>query len=206
VTPIALVVAGLLVGAWLLDTAPASRPLRRLGRPAVIARPGSGVQAWWDRQRSRTDEQDDAAALALFADLVAAALEAGAPVETALTVVARAVPGPSTARFLDLALPEVRGSPAPSTPASGWGRPRPSDHTGTLLRALRRSGSSGARLAAQLHLVADDLRAEQAAAAVDRARRVGVTAVLPLGLCCLPAFMLLAVVPLGVGLLRTLIR
>ena len=72
----------------------------------------------------------------------------------------------------------------------------------TLLRTLRRSGHSGARLAAQLRVLADDLRAEAAAGARQRARRVGVLAVIPLGLCCLPAFMLLAVVPLAVGLLR----
>ena len=35
-----------------------------------------------------------------------------------------------------------------------------------------------------------------------RDRRVGVLAVIPLGLCCLPAFMLLAVMPLAAGLLR----
>ncbi|MDQ1631598.1 MAG: tight adherence protein, partial [Frankiaceae bacterium] len=61
---------------------------------------------------------------------------------------------------------------------------------------------SGARLARQLGLLADDARAAEDADSLARARRVGVLAVLPLGLCCLPAFMVLSVVPLAVGLLR----
>ncbi|MCW2792983.1 MAG: type secretion system protein, partial [Nocardioides sp.] len=38
----------------------------------------------------------------------------------------------------------------------------------------------------------------------DRARAVGVKAALPLGLCLLPAFVLIGIVPLVAGLLTTL--
>jgi hypothetical protein len=45
---------------------------------------------------------------------------------------------------------------------------------------------------------------EQRAEAHDRARRVGVVAALPLGLCLLPAFMLLGIVPTVASLLSEL--
>ena len=48
--------------------------------------------------------------------------------------------------------------------------------------------------------MAADVRAEYRSAAEQAARRVGVLAVAPLGLCFLPAFVLLGVVPVVVGL------
>ncbi|HEX7746632.1 MAG TPA: secretion system protein, partial [Micromonosporaceae bacterium] len=49
--------------------------------------------------------------------------------------------------------------------------------------------------------VADDLRADRAAAAEAAARRAGVLVVLPLGLCFLPAFILAGLVPVIVAVL-----
>ena len=48
--------------------------------------------------------------------------------------------------------------------------------------------------------LSEDLRGE----IEDRARAVGVKAALPLGLCLLPAFVLLGIVPTVAGMLRTL--
>jgi pilus assembly protein TadC len=134
--------------------------------------------------------------LALLAELVAAALDAGAPLSDALSAADAAVPGPrrhllglAARRLLADDLIDDSWVDEPLLPSA-------------LLRTLRRSGRSGARLAVQLRMLADDLRAEAGAAERERARRIGVLAVVPLGLCCLPAFMLLAVVPLAVGLLR----
>jgi Flp pilus assembly protein TadB len=135
----------------------------------------------------------DTGELALLADLLAAALAAGLPLVSALDAVDRALPGPR--RYpLDRVRELARGGSVDDL--------RDGELPAVLVRALRRSGRSGSRLASQLGLLADDTRAEAAASALDRARRVGVLAVLPLGLCCLPAFMLLAVVPLAAGLLR----
>jgi Flp pilus assembly protein TadB len=143
--------------------------------------------------------------LALLADLVAAALDAGAPLHTALSTADAAVPGPRR-HLLGLAARDLLDGR--SVPTTGPATLRTEEPDGdeplppSFVRALHRSGRSGARLAAVLRLLADDLRAEAAAAELERARRVGVLAVIPLGLCCLPAFMLLAVVPLAAGLLR----
>ena len=43
--------------------------------------------------------------------------------------------------------------------------------------------------------LADELERESLARAEDAARRVGVSAAIPLGVCLLPAFLLLGVVP-----------
>ena len=52
--------------------------------------------------------------------------------------------------------------------------------------------------------LADDLAAARAAEVEERARAVGVKAALPLGLCLLPAFVLIGIVPLVAALLSTL--
>jgi hypothetical protein len=52
--------------------------------------------------------------------------------------------------------------------------------------------------------LADELQADQRALVEDRARRVGVLAALPLGVCLLPAFMLLGIVPTVAAMLGTL--
>ena len=58
----------------------------------------------------------------------------------------------------------------------------------------------GAPVAAAVSRLAAEVRAEGRGAAEQAARRVGVLAVAPLGLSFLPAFVLLGVVPVVVGL------
>lgn len=65
--------------------------------------------------------------------------------------------------------------------------------------AIGRTESSGAKLAATLTRIGDRARQEAHAAAIAAARRAGVLAVAPLGLCFLPAFLLLGVVPVVIG-------
>ena len=71
---------------------------------------------------------------------------------------------------------------------------------------FRRSAQTGSAITDQLVGVAEQLRADDYALRLERARRAGVLAALPLAGCILPAFLLLAVVPavvgLGTGLLR----
>lgn len=65
--------------------------------------------------------------------------------------------------------------------------------------AIGRTESSGAKLAATLTRIGDRARQEAHAAAIAAARRAGVLAVAPLGLCFLPAFLLLGVIPVVIG-------
>ncbi len=178
--------------------------------------------------RPARDEQRQrellAADLPLALDLIAACLTAGAPIVTALDIVAEAVAGPLGAelgivsrglrlgaspaeacrRLLD---PGRRTRPGPSRwagagPAmlASGSRPAPgSNEIAAFARALHRTEDSGARLAMTLERLADQTRVRQQEHALAAARRAGVAAVAPLGLCFLPAFISLGVVPVVIG-------
>ena len=75
-----------------------------------------------------------------------------------------------------------------------------------LGRALARSQATGASVVSSVDRLSDELAREARAAVEDRARAVGVQAALPLGLCLLPAFLLVGIVPLVAGLLATVTR
>ncbi len=156
--------------------------------------------------------------LPLALDLMAACLTAGAPVVAALEIVADAVGGPLgtelglVGRALRLGAPIGEACHRLLEPAPG-GRPMPSwwaitgvpegttaaREIATFARALHRTEDSGARLAATLERLADQTRAQQQERALVAARRAGVAAVAPLGLCFLPAFIALGVVPVVAG-------
>jgi pilus assembly protein TadC len=74
------------------------------------------------------------------------------------------------------------------------------DVLGPAARALARAADGGAPVAAAVSRLAAEARADARARGEQAARRVGVLAVAPLGLCFLPAFVLLGVVPVIVGL------
>ena len=133
----------------------------------------------------------------VVADLLAAALSAGVPVEQALPVVARAVGGPAQSVLLGVHRRIELGEPA----ESAWAALADVPGIGGLAGAVARSSRTGAPLAALLSLTAEDLRAQAAAAALVAGRATAVRSVLPLGLCLLPAFALLGIVPVVGGLL-----
>lgn len=70
-----------------------------------------------------------------------------------------------------------------------------------LGRALARAERTGAPVAAVVQRLADDLATSSRAEVEDRARAVGVRAAIPLGVCLLPAFLLLGIVPLVASLI-----
>nr|WP_296073093.1 type II secretion system F family protein [uncultured Actinoplanes sp.] len=138
-----------------------------------------------------------AADLPLGADLLAAALRAGAPVDRAAVEVAEALGGPlgerldRTGRLLRLG----------AEPAEAWGHLTDVAGADRLVTAAVRSSSSGSALARALGRVSDDLRADRRVAAEAAAQRVNVLIVLPLGLCFLPAFVLAGLVPVVMSVL-----
>jgi len=71
-------------------------------------------------------------------------------------------------------------------------------------RVLLRSVESGGALTRSLVACAEQMRYERAGELERRARAVGVKAVAPLGLCFLPAFVLLAVVPIIGSMVQSL--
>lgn len=174
------------IGGWLgallgvLVLAGLDRALRRL-EPASV-------------RRRRLREASD---LPLAADLLAAALRAGAPVDRAVAAVAEALGGPLGNRLNRVARTLQLGGES----AEAWAYLAPLPGGDRLMAAAIRSSTSGAALAGALTRLADDLRADRATRAEAAARRAGVLIVLPLGLCFLPAFILAGLVPVIVAVL-----
>lgn len=154
----------------------ATPPAPRRGRPARSGRAASPVDT------------------ALVLDLVAAAMAAGAPEVSALAVVADAVAGGDGDR-LRLVASRMRLGAGPEAAWAGVGA-----SLAPLRRCLRLSAETGAPSAALLRASAQELRRMRQRRAQAAAQRLGVRAVLPLGLCALPGFAAWGVVPVVLGL------
>jgi pilus assembly protein TadC len=133
-------------------------------------------------------------------DLLAACLRAGLPVATATSVVAERLPGPDGAVLRRVAELLAGGADA----AEAWQPALANPPTAPLARAARRTARSGAALAGAVSELATQVRAGTADLAEERAQRAGVLITGPLGLCFLPAFFCLGVLPVVVGLAEQL--
>ncbi|GEP33456.1 hypothetical protein NSZ01_12240 [Nocardioides szechwanensis] len=132
--------------------------------------------------------------------LLAAALRAGAAPAEAARLVCRALPGPATRRLERTVAHLELGA----DPGQVWERLAREPGLAPLGRALARSQATGASVVAAVDRLSDELAREARGQVEDRARAVGVKAAVPLGLCLLPAFVLIGIVPLVAGLLSTL--
>lgn len=136
---------------------------------------------------------------AVLLDLAAAALAAGASVPGALIALGEAVGGAEGRVLRRAGAALLLGGSWPDA----WGRTQGS--LGDLARALEPAWVDGVPATPLLQTVADRIRADRSREAQEAAARLGVRLVLPLGLCFLPAFVLLGLVPVllsaGIGLL-----
>jgi pilus assembly protein TadC len=130
-------------------------------------------------------------------DLLAAALRAGMPTQQAVRVIADAFDGPVGRRLARVVRALGLGLP----PEQAWLALADLPGGARLIAAVARSADSGAALSATFTRLADDQRAQRAAAVDAAAHRAGVFIVLPLGLCFLPAFVFAGVVPVIVAVL-----
>lgn len=160
----------------------------------------AGGAVWWRSRRwesaaSRRRRDRLEAELPHVVDLMTAALGAGTAPTTALSLVADAV-DETMGR-------ELRGWTARldlgSDPVSVWTSMARHPELGRLGATLQRSAESGAPVAAALLRLSEELRARQRAAVEERVRQVEVKAAVPLGVCLLPSFVLVGVVPLVAG-------
>ena len=177
--------------AWLIGT--------WWGLPVALAA-GLGTQRWLSHREppeAREERLRTLADLPLGADLLAAALRAGAPVDRAAAAVADALDGPLGARLGRIA----RSLRLGAGPQEAWSHLAGVTGAERLVAAAVRSSASGGALAAALERLAGDLRAERSLAVEAAAQRAGVLIVLPLGLCFLPAFLLAGLVPVLVAVL-----
>jgi pilus assembly protein TadC len=190
-------VAGLRWGTWAVG----------FGLCWWVAGPASAVAAasalvgvvWWPAVRASGRLQRTRRVLERAvpesADLLAGCLAAGAPPSEALELVAAAAGGPLAPALRRVAAAVRAGA----GPGEVWVPGGAEDVLDPLLRAIARTAATGAGLADTVAAVADEARREAAARAEAAARRAGVLAVGPLVTCFLPAFVLLGVVPVVVG-------
>ncbi|MCW2785114.1 MAG: Bacterial type secretion system protein domain protein [Marmoricola sp.] len=130
--------------------------------------------------------------------LLGACLSAGAPLEGALVDVAAAMGGP-VGEDLGGIVHRLRLG---SDPVSVWRSVE--GGLAPLGRCLARAHESGSSVRTAVAQLAEDLRAETRVRVQARARSVEVRASVPLGVCFLPAFVLLGVVPMVVGIFSSM--
>ena len=131
-------------------------------------------------------------------DIFAVCLSSGMAVSTAARATAPSAP-PPLARILGRAADLLALG---ADPATAWAPPAGDvdEQSRALLRLARRSAASGAALADSVAELAVESRHDAARAADAAAERAGVVIAGPLGICFLPAFICLGVVPVVAGL------
>ncbi|MFE3292910.1 type II secretion system F family protein [Rhodococcus sp. NPDC059234] len=139
---------------------------------------------------------DDPMAGAAGYDLLAACLRSGLPMAVAAAAVAPNSPEPIAGALRAAANLLALGA----EPEIAWERAAADPETETLARTARRSARSGSSLAAAMTELAADRRTVVEDRGVAAAERAGVLISGPLGLCFLPAFLCLGIVPVVVGL------
>ena len=132
--------------------------------------------------------------LPLVCDLLAVCLGTGLPLGTALAEVAAAVPGPVGERLREVATSLRLGA----DPSQAWAA-TPAE-LAPLGRVLVRAGESGSSVGGGLRALSAQVRGAAGTRAEAAVRRAGVWILAPLGLCFLPAFVCLGVLPLVLGI------
>ncbi|MGW1069003.1 type II secretion system F family protein [Streptomyces aureus] len=167
---------------------------------------GVGVR-WWLRRRNPVPPKEYDVTLAarqlpLAADLVAACIAAGASPVAAAHAVGEALGGPVGERLARGAA-EVRLG---GEPVDAWRKLAALPGARGLARLLERAGDSGVPAAVPVGRLAAEARAEWGRTATARARRAAVMVTAPVGLCFLPAFLAIGVLPVVIGLAGGLLR
>jgi pilus assembly protein TadC len=133
-------------------------------------------------------------------DLLAVCLAAGVPVSAAVSAVGAAVPDPLGPRLAGVAALSRLGA----DPRRAWADVPP--ELAALGRVMVRAGESGATAVPALRALAVESRASVHLAAGAAVQRAGVWVLAPLGLCFLPAFVCLGVVPMVLGIAGDVFR
>ncbi|MEU9338385.1 type II secretion system F family protein [Streptomyces sp. NPDC048290] len=180
-----------------------------LGGTAGVALGVAGVVGlWWWRRRQLADRAGTEAVLTdaerteagrqlpLAADLLAACIAAGGGSVTAAHAVGEALGGP-LGDALARGAAEVRLG---AEPATAWRTLAGLPGAQGLARLLERADMSGLPAAASIARLAEDTRAEWTREATARARKAAVLISAPVGLCFLPAFIAVGVLPVVIGM------
>lgn len=162
---------------------------------------GCGSRRWLRGREGAADGSmavggPEEAQMPLCADLMAACLTAGATPGEAAGAVGRCLGG-SLGVALIRAEAELRLG---GDPVECWDRFGRLPAARGMGRCLARASTTGSAPVAEMSRLAADYRAAQGRSALARARRAAVLATAPLGVCFLPAFLLVGVAPVVMGL------
>ncbi|MFF9814247.1 type II secretion system F family protein [Streptomyces sp. NPDC014006] len=172
---------------------------------AVVGVAAAAGLAYWRRRQSAdiagagltaVEIREAERQLPLAADLLAACITAGAGPVDAAHAVGEALGGP-LGQALARGAAEVRLG---GEPAGAWRRLAALPGAGALARLLERADVSGLPAAEPVARIAADARADWTRTATERARRAAVMVTAPVGLCFLPAFIVIGVLPVVIGL------
>ena len=192
------------VSMLLLAVALLTLPPRRWLLYRVVEPPDrpSGEARWLGKRR----DVDDPFAVAAGLDLFAVCLRAGLTVPAAALAVAQTAPAvlaeplTATAELLELGAEPERAWSTPLGDLSARRKSSDTDYFEQLSMLARRSARAGSALSAQIGELAAETRRRAHDDAHARAERAGVLVSGPLGLCFLPAFVCLGIVPVVIGL------
>ncbi|EMY34520.1 bacterial type II secretion system protein F domain protein [Arthrobacter crystallopoietes BAB-32] len=191
----ALLVALLALAGFLLLAPPRLRGLGRegtgTGRMARPLRPSNGPG------NGAADRLPDAA---LMLDLLGAMFRAGTSLPVAVRTLARVAEGESSLRLEKVAAALQLGTEW----SSAWALAGDDENLAGIREALKFGAATGAPSADILHAQAEQLRRRRKQEAERRAAALGTKLVLPLGLCALPSFVCLGIVPVLISLLPQL--
>ncbi|MEU1118749.1 MULTISPECIES: type II secretion system F family protein [unclassified Streptomyces] len=197
---------------WLVVAGTASAAYALVGGIPGLLAGGAVAYGTWrrvDRGRAspnapaeKSTQAEAARQLPLAADLLAACVTAGASPVAAAEAVGESLQGPVGARLARGAA-EVRLGGEPS---DAWRQLAELPAAAPLARLLERTGDSGTPTAAPVTRLAADARAERGRTATAAARRAGVLMTAPVGLCFLPAFVAIGVLPVVIGMAEGLLR
>lgn len=146
------------------------------------------------------ERQCDPVDLAAGWDLLAASLRAGLALPTTLHAVAAELRGPPARILRETARATALGADA----ATAWEPALAHPDTVELARAAKRTARSGGGLAETAAGAAQRAREAAGEHAQVRTQRASVWVAAPLGLCFLPAFLCLGVLPVVVGMVDKL--
>ncbi|MBI3212793.1 MAG: type II secretion system F family protein [Mycobacterium sp.] len=170
-----------------------------LGPRRRLVRTRAGVRLAPGSPRRVPVTADDPLAYASALDIFAVCLSAGLAVATAARATAPCAP-PAMAHILMRAADLLALG---ADPAIAWSQAPDEDideQCLTLLRLARRSAASGSALADAVAELATDAREHAGHSAAAAAERASVVIAGPLGVCFLPAFVCLGIIPVVAGL------
>jgi len=133
-------------------------------------------------------------------DLLGAMFRAGTSLPVAVRTLARAAEGDSSPRLEKVAAALQLGTEW----SSAWALAGDDANLASIREALKFGAGTGAPSADILHAQAEQLRHRRKQEAERRAAALGTKLVLPLGLCALPSFVCLGIVPVLISLLPQL--